>query len=88
MNLEVFKIKLIEQQIYEELKDSFFPGINYIKEKYQGSNINISQVYRKIVNYQIKKYGESRTSKKYWALYNKKKKRSNYEFKKVNIESN
>ncbi len=71
MDKEEFKIKLIESQIYEELKDSPFPGLKYLQGKYQGLKIDISKVYRKIVNYQVKKYGESLTSRRYWMLYSK-----------------
>lgn len=73
MEREVFKIKLLELQIYEELKDAPFPGINYLKKKYEGLDLDLSKIYRKIVNYQVKKYGESFTSKKYWMLYSGRK---------------
>ena len=59
--------------IYEELKDAPFPGINYLKKKYEGLDLDLSKIYRKIVNYQVKKYGESFTSKKYWMSYSGRK---------------
>lgn len=56
---EEFKIRLLEQQIYEELKDGYFGGVGYIRQKYDGSGIDASKVYRWIVNYRIKVYGTS-----------------------------
>lgn len=61
MNAEKFKIKLMEQQIFDELKDSALTGCNYLKNKYKGLDIDYSVIYRKIINYQIKKYGNSIT---------------------------
>lgn len=56
---EEFKQLLLEQQIFDELKDGYFGGINYIRLKYEGSGIDFSRVYRKIVNYRIATYGTS-----------------------------
>lgn len=57
MNREKFKKELLENCIFNELKDSCFSGINYIRNKYQGADIDFSKVYRRIVNYQVKNYG-------------------------------
>ena len=59
MDREQFKILLIEEQIFEELKDSYFGGIGYIRCKYEGSGIDFSRVYRRIINYRIATYGTS-----------------------------
>lgn len=59
MTKEEFIIRLIEQQIFDELKDGYFSGINYIRMKYEGSGIDFSRLYRRIVNYRIREYGTS-----------------------------
>ena len=59
MDKEQFKILLIEEQIFEELKDGYFGGVNYIRNKYEGSGIDVSRVYRRIANYRIERYGTS-----------------------------
>lgn len=59
MTKEEFKTLLLEQQIFDELKDGYFGGINYIRCKYEGSGIDFSRVYRRIVNYRIATYGTS-----------------------------
>lgn len=70
MNKDDFKKQLLETQIYNELKDSAITGANYIRNKWEGLDIDYSKVYRKIVNYQVKKYGASLTiaSKKYTGI--------------------
>ncbi|MEE3324169.1 MAG: hypothetical protein VZR33_02455 [Methanosphaera sp.] len=50
------QIKNIEDEIFEENKDSAVRTI-YLQKKYQIEGINISRVYARIVNYQIRKYG-------------------------------
>ena len=59
MDKEEFKIQLLEQQIFDELKDGYFGGIGYIITKYEGSGIDYSRVYRRIINYRIKAFGTS-----------------------------
>lgn len=61
MDKEEFKRKLIENQIFNELKDCHFSGAKYIQNKWDGLDIDYSRVYRRIINYQVKKYGESLT---------------------------
>ena len=61
MNKEDFKRNLIESQIFNELKDSAITGVNYIRNKWGGLDIDYSAVYRRIINYQVKKYGYSLT---------------------------
>lgn len=55
---EEFKKNLMEQQLFNELKDIPFRNSQYINRKYQGLDIDHSRLYRRIVNYQIKTYGE------------------------------
>ena len=65
MTREIFKeqlLKKIEQQIFNELKDTPITGSKYILNKWNGLDIDYSAVYRRIVNYQIKKYGYSLTT--------------------------
>lgn len=52
-----FKQMALENLIFNDLKDSSFPGANYIRRKYQGLDIDFTRLYRRIVNYQINKYG-------------------------------
>ena len=58
-NKEEFKRQLLENCIFNELKDSRFAGVNYIRTKYQGTDIDFTRLYRRIVNYQVKKYGQN-----------------------------
>lgn len=58
MNKEEFRKKLIEQTIFEELKDCCISN-NYLRKKYQGLDIDHNKVYRRIINYRISKYGSS-----------------------------
>ena len=83
MNSEEFKIRLIEQQIFNELKDSPMTGVNYIRNKWQGLDIDYSRLYRRIVNYQVKKYGNSLTIGN--QKYNVKSKE---ELRKITIQRN
>ena len=83
MDREEFKKQLLERQIYNELKDSALTGAKYILNKYEGVNIDYSKLYRKIVNYQVKKYGYSLTipNKKYTGI-------SKEEAEKISIRRN
>lgn len=58
MNKEEFRRKLIEQQIFDELKECCISN-NYLRKKYQGLDIDFNKVYRRIINYRVKKYGSS-----------------------------
>ena len=63
MNKEEFEQRVLEQQIFNEVKDGSICNIDYIKRKYQGLNINYSRLYRRIINYQIETYGCSLNDK-------------------------
>lgn len=52
-----FKKRVLEQQIFDELKDTSIKSSSYFKSKYQGADIDFSRLYRRIVNYQIQEYG-------------------------------
>ena len=58
MKKEEFKNNIMECHLFEELKDVPFRNSEYIRKKYQGLDINFSRLWRRIVNYQIKTYGE------------------------------
>lgn len=47
----------IEDTIFEELKDGYFGGINYIRSKYEGSGIDFDRLYRRLTNYRYETYG-------------------------------
>ena len=55
---EEFARRLQEQRIFDELKDCVYPGINYIRRKWQGMDLDYSGIHRRIVNYQVRTYGE------------------------------
>jgi hypothetical protein len=57
--LEETMIKKIENQIFEELKNSPVKGTFYIEKKYQGTGINAGKINRRIINYQVKTFGET-----------------------------
>lgn len=57
MSREDFRQRVLEEQIFNELKDKSIKNGKYIRLKYQGTNINYSRLYVRIVNYQIKEYG-------------------------------
>ncbi len=58
-NSEEFQKQYFETVVFNELKDAYFPGISYIRNKYEDLGIDCWEVYRKIVDYRIKKYGNS-----------------------------
>lgn len=57
MRKKDFKQRVLEQQIFDELKDTSIKNGKYFREKYNGSDIDFSRLYRRIINYQIKEYG-------------------------------
>lgn len=57
MSMRDFKQRVLEQQIFDELKDTPIRSSKYFKAKYEGSDIDFTRLYRRIVNYQIKEYG-------------------------------
>lgn len=59
MDSKDFTKEYYEAKIFNELKDTSFAGINDIKKKYPNLDIDYYNVYRKILNYRIKKYGTS-----------------------------
>lgn len=81
MDKEQFKIFLLEQQIFDELKDGYFGGVGYIRNKYDGTGIDAARVYRRIVNYRISTYGSSSLDNPYINTNNNaetRKKQSQY----------
>lgn len=83
MSREDFRQRVLEQQIFNEVKDGSICNINYIKWKYQGLNINYSRLYRRIINYQIKIYGRS-LNDRYNTIENYENRIRNRKRKKVN----
>ena len=57
MSKKDFRQRVLEQQIFDELKDTSLRGSKYFKAKYEGSDIDFARLYRRLVNYQIKEYG-------------------------------
>lgn len=65
MSKKDFKHRVLEQQIFDELKDTSLRGSKYLKSKYEGSDIDFTRLYRRLVNYQIKEYGCTLTTDTY-----------------------
>lgn len=63
MNVEDFKKQYYEQVIFDNLKDTPFDALNYIRKKYPNYdklyNVDYTMVYKRIMDYRIKRYGTS-----------------------------
>lgn len=59
------KMFILEEKLFAEIKDTSILSAENFKKKYKELNIDHSRVYRKIINYQIKKYGLSLNSSSY-----------------------
>lgn len=57
MSKEIFKKRVLEQKIFEENKDEPLGNAEKFKKKYDGLDIDLRNLYIKIVNYQVKQYG-------------------------------
>ena len=58
MSKKDFRQRVLEQQIFDELKDTSIRSSKHFKTKYQGADIDFTRLYTKIVNYKIKEYGQ------------------------------
>ena len=65
MSMKDFRQRVLEQQIFDELKDTSIRSSKHFKIKYQGADIDFTRLYAKIVNYQIKEYGCTLTTGTY-----------------------
>ena len=65
MSMRDFRQGILEQQIFDELKNTPIRSSEYFRKKYQGSDIDYSRLYRRIINYQIKEYGCSLNTNNY-----------------------
>lgn len=54
-----FNQRVLEQQIFDELKDTSIKSSEYFRRKYNGADIDYTRLYRRIVNYQIQEYGNT-----------------------------
>jgi len=59
MALDEFKQRVLEEQLFNELKDKALVNSEVFKKKYKDIDIDHSRLYRRIVNYQVKKYGST-----------------------------
>ena len=59
MKKEELLKKYNEVRIFNELKDVYFEGINDMKRRYRNVDVDFYSIYRRIINYRIKKYGTS-----------------------------
>lgn len=59
MGREEFKKRILENKIFNEQKNEYLKNIESLKRKYKGYDVDYTEVYRKITNYQIKRYGTS-----------------------------
>lgn len=62
MSMRDFKQRVLEQQIFDELKDTSIKSSEYFRRKYNGADIDYTRLYRRIVNYQIQEYGNTLNS--------------------------
>ena len=62
MSMRDFKQRVLEQQIFDELKDTSIKSSEYFRRKYNGADIDYTRIYRRIVNYQIQEYGNTLNS--------------------------
>ena len=62
MSREDFSKRVLEQQIFDELKDTSIKSSEYFRRKYNGADIDYTRLYRRIVNYQIQEYGNTLNS--------------------------
>lgn len=63
MDKDLFKKQYYEQQMFNDLRDTPFDTLRYIKKTYPDYDtkygVDYFQVYRRIMNYRIKRYGTS-----------------------------
>lgn len=57
MSKEYFSSRVLEEQLFNELKDISIKSPRYLRAKYEGIDIDFTRLHRRIVNYQIKQYG-------------------------------
>lgn len=59
MDNKSFTKTYYETKIFNELKDIFFVGVNDMKKRYPDLDVDYYDIYRRILNYRIEKYGSS-----------------------------
>lgn len=59
MKKEELVRKFNEGKIFNELKDVYFDGMRDLRSRYKDVDADLYEVYRKIINYRINKYGSS-----------------------------
>ena len=59
MNKDVFIKELHEEQVFNDMKDIYFGGVRELKKRYGDFDVDFTKVYRRIINYRIKRYGTS-----------------------------
>lgn len=57
MLLKEFKQGVLEEKLFKELKDNAVVNSEKFRKKYKDVDIDHFRLYRRIINYQIKKYG-------------------------------
>lgn len=58
MSKEDFRMRVLEQKLFEELKDKPLRNADTIRIKVKDYDIDFTRLYRRLVNYQVEKYGE------------------------------
>lgn len=58
MSKEDFRKRVLEQKLFDELKDKLLRNADTIRGKVEGYDIDFTRLYRRLVNYQVEKYGE------------------------------
>lgn len=60
LTAEEIRIKYYEEKAFEDLKNAYFTGgWRYIDSQYGKYGVDANKVYRRIINYRIKKFGSS-----------------------------
>lgn len=62
-NKEDFMKKVLEEKIFNELKDCYFGGKKDMISRYKDYQVDYDDIYRRIINYRIEKYGTSFVTK-------------------------
>ena len=59
MQKDEFKKGFLEQKIFNEMKDKPLGNAERFKKKFKDTDLDLTALYIKIINYQVKTYGSS-----------------------------
>lgn len=61
-----FRERLTEEMLFNNIKDEELVSAENFRSLYRNREINYTRLYRRITNYQIKKYGKSLSTRCEW----------------------